>query len=314
MHITEHIHALKIPFQLTSPAGTRIARFVYVYLMYGDTICLIDSGVAGSEHVIFDYLKQTDRRPDEITTLVLTHAHPDHIGAARAIQQVTGCTVAAHRADRLWIENVERQFRDRPIPNFPDLVGGSVAVDHVLKDNEVLDWDRGLTFAVLHTPGHSNGSISLWLDKDHALISGDAVPRPGDVPIYDDVAASARSLQRLRALEGIRVLLSSWDDPQTDDQAYQALDEGLNYLHRIHSTVMTISADNPHLSSPELCALVLDALGLPATSANPLFARTIEAHRAAASEPVTEENEQGDYTYGSIAGKREGEVKHDGCV
>ncbi|MGC9444192.1 MAG: MBL fold metallo-hydrolase [Candidatus Methanospirareceae archaeon] len=291
MQVTEHIHALKIPFQLTAPAGTRIDRFVYMYLVYGDTICLIDSGVAGSEQVIFDYLQQTDRMPDEIATLVLTHAHPDHIGAARAIQQVTGCTVAAHRADRPWIENVEQQFRDRPIPNVHALVGGSVAVDHVLEDNEVLNLDKELTLAVLHTPGHSKGSISLWLDEDHALISGDAVPRPGDVPIYDDAAASARSIQRLRAHDGIQVLLSAWDEPRIGDEAYQALDDGLHYLHRIHKAVSSVSADNPDLNAQELCARVLDALGLPATSANPLVARTIEAHRAMAYEPIQKESE-----------------------
>jgi glyoxylase-like metal-dependent hydrolase (beta-lactamase superfamily II) len=305
MHVTEHIHAVKIPFQLTTPAGTRIDRFVYVYLIYGETICLIDSGVAGSEQVIFDYVRQTDRRSDEIATLVLTHAHPDHIGAARAIKQVTGCIVAAHRADRPWIEDITRQFQDRPIPNFTALVGGSVEVDHVLEDNDMLNLGRDLTLAVLHTPGHSKGSISLWLEEDHALISGDAVPRLGDVPIYDDAVASARSIQRLRALEGIQILLSSWDEPKTGDQVYQALNEGLAYLHRIHEAVITVSANNPHLNSQNLCALVLEALGLPATSANPLIARTIEAHRAIARESVKEESEQGNNTVQTLGNKRE---------
>ena len=304
MHLTEHIHALKIPFQLTSPAGIRIERFVYVYLIYGETICLIDSGVAGSEQVIFDYVRKTGRRPDEIARLVLTHAHPDHIGAARAIKNATGCTVAAHDADRPWIENVERQFRDRPIPNFTALVGGSVEVDHVLEDNEVLNLDRELTVTVLHTPGHSTGSISLWLDNDHALISGDAVPRPGDVPIYDDAAASARSMQRLRVLEGIRFLLSSWDEPRIGEQAYQALDDGLAYLNRIHKAVGTVSVNNPHLNTQELCARVLDALGLSATSANPLIARTFEAHRAMAREPITEESEPGNNTVQTLKSER----------
>jgi len=65
----------------------------------------------------------------------------------------------------------------------------------------------------------------------------------------------------------------------------------LAYLHRIHEAVVTVSTDNPHLNSRELCALVLEALELPTTSANPLIARTIEAHRAVAREPVKEENE-----------------------
>ncbi len=280
MQVTEHVHALRIPFQIRAPAGIAIDRFVYVYLIYGEAISLIDSGVAGTEHVIFAYLRRTGRTPEEITTLVLTHAHPDHIGAARAIKQATGCTVAAHRADQPWIENTEQQFRDRPIPNFQALVGGSVAVDRALEDGDFLKLDNDLQLDVLHTPGHSRGSISLWLARDRALFSGDAVPRPGEVPIYEDAVASARSMQRLRALAGIRVLLSSWDEPRTGEQAYQALDEGLAYLQRVHERVITVAEHNPHLNPRELCAPVLDALGLPTSSANPLIARSVEAHLA----------------------------------
>jgi glyoxylase-like metal-dependent hydrolase (beta-lactamase superfamily II) len=280
MQVTEHVHALRIPFQIRAPTGIAIDRFVYVYLIYGESISLIDSGVSGSEHVIFEYLRSTGRTPEEITTLVLTHAHPDHIGAARAIKEATGCTVAAHRADQPWIEHTEQQFRDRPIPNFQALVGGSVAVDRALDDGDVLKLDDDLRVDVLHTPGHSRGSISLWLARDRALFSGDAVPRPGEVPIYEDAAASARSMQRLRALAWIQVLLSSWDEPRTGEQAYQALDEGLAYLQRVHETVITVAERNPYLNSLEVCTRVLDALGLPTTSANPLIARSVEAHLA----------------------------------
>jgi glyoxylase-like metal-dependent hydrolase (beta-lactamase superfamily II) len=280
MRVTEHVHALRVPFQIRTPAGIAIDRFVYVYLIYGEAISLIDCGVAGSEHVIFEYLRSTGRTPEEITTLVLTHAHPDHIGAARAIKQATGCAVAAHRADQPWIEHTEQQFRDRPIPNFQALVGGSVAVDRALDDGDFLQLDDDLRVDVLHTPGHSKGSIALWLARDRALISGDAVPRPGEMPIYEDAAASARSIVRLRALAGIRVLLSSWDEPRTGEHAYRAMDEGLAYLQRVHETVITVAGRNPHLNSMEVCTRVLDALGLPATSANPLIARSIEAHLA----------------------------------
>ena len=47
MQMTDHVHALKIPFQITDPSGQKIPRFVYAFLIYGESICLIDSGVAG---------------------------------------------------------------------------------------------------------------------------------------------------------------------------------------------------------------------------------------------------------------------------
>ena len=118
MKITNHIHALKIPFQITDPSGRSVPRFVYVYMIYGREITLIDSGVASSERIIIDYLRDTGRNPEKISLMILTHAHPDHIGAAQAIKEISGCSVAAHGADRIWIENPDQQVRDRPVPGF----------------------------------------------------------------------------------------------------------------------------------------------------------------------------------------------------
>lgn len=116
--------------------GRPIERFVYVFLIYGSEICLIDSGVAGSERRIFDYIRRTGRRPEESSLLVLTHAPPDHIGAVRAVRKATGCTVAAHPGERTWIEDTDRQVRERPVPGFHELVGGSVPVDRIVGDGE----------------------------------------------------------------------------------------------------------------------------------------------------------------------------------
>lgn len=46
MQVTKHVHAIKIPFQITNNLGITVDRFVYAYLIYGKKICLIDSGVA----------------------------------------------------------------------------------------------------------------------------------------------------------------------------------------------------------------------------------------------------------------------------
>lgn len=54
MQITEHIHALRVPFQVPVSPEMKVDRFVYAYLVYGARVCLIDTGVAGSEAMIFD--------------------------------------------------------------------------------------------------------------------------------------------------------------------------------------------------------------------------------------------------------------------
>jgi hydroxyacylglutathione hydrolase len=276
MQITSHLHALKIPFVVATPQGA-VPRYVYVYLVYGDEVCLIDSGVASSQKIIFDYMMKTARHPEEISLLILTHSHPDHMGAARSIKEATGCSVAAHRNEKTWIEDAELQARERPVPGFFSLVEGSVKVDRCLQEGDVFDLGGIGRLCVLHTPGHSPGSISLWLPEDEALISADAVPVPGELPIYEDFQQSAASIRRLLAIEGIRFLLSSWDVPREGEEGRTALKNGLLYLQRIHQAVRQ-AAEGASLSPMELCGPVLKELGIAGGMANPLVARSLQSH------------------------------------
>ncbi len=278
MQISEHVHAIKIPFQLRGPSGQPIDRFVYAYLIYGTEICLIDSGVAGSERMILDYVRKTGRTPEEIALLVLTHAHPDHIGAAAAIKNATCCTVATHRDDKAWIEDTALQFKERPIPNFDELVGGPVDVDRILDEGDLVEVGDDLRLEVFHTPGHSKGSISLLLHEDGALFSGDAIPHTGDLPIYDDVVASVRSITKLKNIEGVKYLLSSWNEPQASKHVYTLMDDGLQYLQRIHEAVLAIADTGYSPESEEFCPLILEKLGLPPAAANPIVCRSFAAH------------------------------------
>lgn len=96
MQLTSTVHALKLPFRVPISPDITLDRFVYAYLLFGEAITLIDTGVAGCEKQIFDYIRSTGRDPSETALVILTHSHPDHIGAAMAIQKATGCGIAAH--------------------------------------------------------------------------------------------------------------------------------------------------------------------------------------------------------------------------
>ncbi|MGA2913884.1 MAG: MBL fold metallo-hydrolase [Methanoregula sp.] len=89
MQVTPSIHAIRHSFRIPIGPGMTLDRFVYSYLVYGNTITLIDTGVAGCEKEIFKSIRSTGRDPSQIDLIVLTHSHPDHGGAARAIRQVT---------------------------------------------------------------------------------------------------------------------------------------------------------------------------------------------------------------------------------
>jgi glyoxylase-like metal-dependent hydrolase (beta-lactamase superfamily II) len=278
MRVTDHIHAIKIPFKLSVSPTRAVERFVYAYLIYGKRICLVDAGVSGSHTQIFDYVTETGRKPEEISILLFTHSHPDHIGGSRAVKGATGCKVAAHHEAKPWIEDVERQARERPITNFHSLVEGPVDVDRVLGDGDRLDLGTGLALDVVYTSGHSRGSLSFLLREDGALFSGDAIPATGGLPIYENVSASLRSIEKLKCIKGVETLLSSWHDPQRGDRVSELMDQGLAYFQKIHTEVRKVRTDSPSLGSRELCARVLGALGFPETATLPIVVTSIEAH------------------------------------
>ena len=279
MQISPHVHALRLPFKVPVAPGIALDRFVNSFLIYGKAITLIDTGVAGCEREIFDYIRSTGRDPSEISLIVQTHAHPDHIGATQAIQEATGCAVAIHAAERQWIEDVALQNRDRPVPGFDVLVGGPANVNRVLEDGDVLDLDGDhiLDLIVFHTPGHSPGSVSLLLRYEGALFCGDAVPVPGDLPVYDDVEQSVQSIRRLNNLDGVDLLLSSWDDPRAGICTCQRINGALAYLQEVHDAVIA-SAGKDTPDPMDLCRRTAKVLGLPPQAVTPLLARTFAAN------------------------------------
>jgi len=107
--------------------------------------------------------------PDGLELIILTHCHYDHTGAVPDIVKATGASVAMHEKDvdllRSGKASVAAIF-NAPRPNF--------AVDLVLKDNETIDLGNSL-LRVIHTPGHTPGSICLYNEETKELFTGDTV-------------------------------------------------------------------------------------------------------------------------------------------
>jgi hydroxyacylglutathione hydrolase len=201
MQVSEHIHYLKIPFKIPVGPETFADRFVNIYLIFcKDTIVLVDTGVSGSSFLISKYLELTKHSLKDIGFLILTHSHPDHIGDAINIQKVSGCRILAHRNEREWIENIDIQFKERPIPGFYSLVADSVKIDKFIDEGKTIKIDKENFIKVYFTPGHSSGSISLHFQNDNALICGDAVPVPGTQPICEDYIQSRNSIEKLKSI------------------------------------------------------------------------------------------------------------------
>ncbi|HVP96379.1 MBL fold metallo-hydrolase [Methanoregula sp.] len=274
MQITPHIHALR------TPLGPDPDRFVHVYLIYGDGITLIDTGVNGTEKLIADYIRSTRHDPSEISKIILTHAHPDHTGSAKVLRELSGCTIAAHPLDAPAIEHPDPALLKPPAPGMLPLVSGGVPVCRLLPDGGTVDLGKGLILELLATPGHTPGSISLFLTKERALFTGDAVQAPGRTPIYTDPVALVRSLRRLAAIPDIRHYLPSHDLPAKGKESYKRIDESLAYIRHIHAFVQEAVAAGP--GTPDTLALahrLVAELGLPAIPPHhaAFIVRTIEA-------------------------------------
>lgn len=139
--------------------------------------CYIVGSESTSEGMIIDpadeaenILKTVQTLGLKIKVIVLTHGHPDHVGALKPVKEATGAEVAAHSDDAEWIQNQPLSMVFGPAYPPPD------APDRLLHEGDVIDIGD-LSFSIIHTPGHSPGGICLL--GQGVLFSGDTLFNSG---------------------------------------------------------------------------------------------------------------------------------------
>ena len=178
-------------------------------LIMEDTITLIDAGMRGSVKTIASFLGEQARSPDEVSLIIITHGHFDHIGGLAEIKALTGARVAIHRND---VSDTSRPppypGYTRPLFRLPFLrrwhqrfLLSAEDVDLPLEGDEVLEPLGGLQ--IIHTPGHTPGSISLYSPARKLLIVGDALSKPFRDPNLPYRMISSNHQQ---ALESVKLL------------------------------------------------------------------------------------------------------------
>jgi len=278
MKITDKIHLLKHNFEIPVSPDMTVPRSVYSLVVFGEKILLVDSGVIESHEYIYNYIRGQGRDPGDISSLILSHSHPDHIGSAARIKELSSCRIFAHEEEKEWIERPELQEKARPVPGFFTLVRDGVRVDEFMEEGEVLMAGKDLTLKILHTPGHSRGSISIFFKEDKVLFTGDAVPLRGDIPNYENFKALTRSLQRIREHGEHQVMLSSWTKPAFGGVEFMELiSSGEKYLALIDKTVKDHYPPG-EAAGMEDCSKVIQELGLPPVFANPIVHRAFLSH------------------------------------
>ena len=161
--------------------GVHLISGIYganVYLLIDEKLTLIDTGYDGNAQVILNYIYAIGENPKNLSRIVATHYHPDHVGSAHELITQTPAKVLIHPAEvrrvsedryglAVRMHRMGRLFRKWRSPLLP------TTVCEFIEEGDIIPCLGGLR--IVCTPGHSPGNISLYLTKYKVLFTGDAI-------------------------------------------------------------------------------------------------------------------------------------------
>jgi len=212
-------------------AGVHQVRLIGAdtFLLIDERLTLIDAGMVGTRRALERYLRRLGRGLDEVERIICTHGHPDHIGGlSELVKDRTDVEVLIHADD---LAGLQRPLREALAPAQPrgerrgriiQYLTRAPAMPTPIADGAVLPVLGGLR--VIHTPGHTPGSICLYLQDARVLFTGDVLQvHRGRLTFASaffshDHGAARASVERLAALDVDTIALSHyppWRDRPT---------------------------------------------------------------------------------------------------
>jgi glyoxylase-like metal-dependent hydrolase (beta-lactamase superfamily II) len=171
-----------------------------IYLVrFGEQAVLIDSGCGDSHDRLVENISSALPQEVEITYLLLTHCHYDHVGGAAALKKHYGCKIVAHHLDAAYLEAGDSGVT---AASWYGAKMAPLSIDHKIEDHkEIFKVGKGEVFAY-HCPGHSPGSL-VYLVKldDQKILFGQDVHGPLDSSFLSNPKDYIRSLKFMLGLK-----------------------------------------------------------------------------------------------------------------
>ncbi len=190
---------------------------------------MIDGGMPNKFRVFRRRLKRLYVRPEDIKLIILTHSHFDHVGSAKAISEFTGAKIVIHESERSFLEN-GKFVKIKGVntwgkislailsPFFNRISSSKINADIVVNEKEYPLYDYGIDGKILHTPGHTLGSMSVLLDTGEAFVgclAHNGFPfriKPG-LPIYAQDKKMLKESWRLLIEKGAKIVFPGHGKP-----------------------------------------------------------------------------------------------------
>lgn len=184
---------------LIGSADISDSRDCMVYLLDLGELVMIDTGTGPGVSMIISNIRHLGLDPAQISTIILTHCHIDHIGGAHELRKRYGARIIMHERDAHVVETGDTMMTAAywyGVPFAP------LRIDLKLtKDEERLPFGQH-ELICLHTPGHTPGSISVYLDKSgQRILFGQDIHGPFLAEFGSDIEQWQISMEKLLALK-----------------------------------------------------------------------------------------------------------------
>lgn len=154
-------------------------------------VVIVDPG--DNANLLLAYIKELKVA---VKAVLITHGHVDHVGAVQIIAQTLKVPIyGPHEDDKFLLSDLRYQTAMFGLPKVEEL---SSQISY-LTDNQILSPCKNLTFKVLHTPGHTPGSVCFYCEEGKFVLVGDVIFYQSigrtDLPrgSYDDLISSIKT-------------------------------------------------------------------------------------------------------------------------